>query len=215
METIGITTAADRAACGDPGSHPRVLRAHRQGEPPDAQGGDRPLQEGEGRRRQGPQEAGREEPEASGQRGQALPWDGAAFRGPHPGGQRRPHAGRREVRPRPRLEVLHVRDVVDPPGRAACRCGQGPDHPGPRAHGRQDPEDGPRLQRALRRASTASPPTRRSPGAWSGRSTRCSTSRAPCPTPPASTRPSPPTATAPSSESSSRTSAPPRSRARS
>ena len=57
--------------------------------------------------------------------GPSAPWDGAALRGSHPGGQRGPHAGRGEVRPRPRLEVLHVRDVVDPPGRPACRADKG------------------------------------------------------------------------------------------
>ena len=56
-----------------------------------------------------------------------------AVPGPDPGGQRRPHARRREVRLAPRLQVLDVRDVVDPPGdhprhrrpgaaRSACRC---------------------------------------------------------------------------------------------
>ena len=49
------------------------------------------------------------------------------------------------------LEVLHVRHLVDSSGRAARRRRQGPHDPGPRAHGGQDPEDGPRLQRALRR----------------------------------------------------------------
>ncbi|CAA9482380.1 MAG: RNA polymerase sigma factor RpoD, partial [uncultured Rubrobacteraceae bacterium] len=142
----------DGADVGDAGSHTGVLRAHRQGQPPDAQGGDQPLQGRRSRGRPGAQEARGEEPQAGGERREALPRDGPALRGSDSGGQRRPHAGGGEVRPRPRVEVLYVRDVVDPPGRPARRRRQGPHHPRPRPHGRQDPEDGPRLQRALRAA---------------------------------------------------------------
>ena len=47
--------------------------------------------------------------------------------GPHPGGQRRPDARRRQVRVAARLQVLDVRDVVDPPGdpRAASPTSRG------------------------------------------------------------------------------------------
>ncbi len=53
--------------------------------------------------------------------------------GPHPGRQHRPDPGGREVRLREGLQVLDVRDVVDPPG----------DHPRHRGPGAHDPHPGP------------------------------------------------------------------------
>ena len=53
---------------------------------------------------------------------------------PHPGRQHRPDAGGREVRPSPRLQVLDLRDVVDPPGH----------RPGDRRHVSHDPGPGAR-----------------------------------------------------------------------
>ena len=57
---------------------------------------------------------------------------------PHPGGQHRPHEGGREVRAPARLQVLDVRDVVDPPGDHARDRRPGADDPHPRPHDRDD-----------------------------------------------------------------------------
>ena len=54
-----------------------------------------------------------------------------------PGGQPRPHAGGRQVRPHEGLQVLHVRDVVDPPGDHPCDRRPGAHDPDPRPHGRE------------------------------------------------------------------------------
>ena len=55
------------------------------------------------------------EPAAGGVAGQALHGRGLSFLDLDPGGQSRPDPGGREVRLRPGLQVLHLRDVVDPP----------------------------------------------------------------------------------------------------
>ena len=56
--------------------------------------------------------------------------------GPHPRGG--------EVRLPPRLQVLHLRHVVDPPGGHARDRGQGPDHPHPGPHGGEAQQGRPR-----------------------------------------------------------------------
>ena len=58
-----------------------------------------------------------------------LPPSRAAAARPDPGRQHRPHARGRKVRPSPRLPLLDVRDVVDPPG----------DHARTRRSGAHDP----------------------------------------------------------------------------
>ena len=74
---------------------------------------------------------------------------------PHPGGQHRPDEGGREVRVPPRLQVLDLRHVVDPPGHHPLdrRPGADDPHPGPhdrddeqaaQRHQEADPEEGPR-----------------------------------------------------------------------
>ena len=83
--------------------------------------------------------------------------------GPHPGGQCRPDPRRREVRVRTRLQVLHVRNVVDPAGRDPRHRGPGPDHPDPGPHGGHDEPDDPAHPAAPARTWGASPRSRRSP----------------------------------------------------
>ncbi|CAA9484284.1 MAG: RNA polymerase sigma factor RpoD, partial [uncultured Solirubrobacteraceae bacterium] len=74
---------------------------------------------------------------------------------PHPGGLAGPDPRGREVRLPPRLQVLHLRDVVDPPGGHPRSGRQGPHHPDPRPHGRAA------QQGHLRRASARPAPRSR------------------------------------------------------
>ena len=62
---------------------------------------------------------------------------------PDPGGQHRPDEGRRQVRVQARLQVLHLRDVVDPAGHHARHRRSGPHHPHPGAHDRDDQQADP------------------------------------------------------------------------
>ena len=68
--------------------------------------------------------------------------------GPDPGGQHRPDPRGREVRLREGLQVLHVRDVVDPAGDHASDRRPGPHDPHPGPHGRDDQPPDPRLAHA-------------------------------------------------------------------
>ena len=54
---------------------------------------------------------------------------------PDPGGIARPDQGGGEVRLPPRLQVLDLRHLVDPPGGHPLACRQGPHDPHPGAHG--------------------------------------------------------------------------------
>ena len=71
-----------------------------------------------------------------------------AVPGPDPGGQHRPHEGRRQVRVQARLQVLDLRDVVDPPGHHPRHRRPGPHHPHPGPHDRDDQQAHPHLARA-------------------------------------------------------------------
>src|SRR5207249_6839363 len=79
---------------------------------------------------------GRGEPAASGLDRQGLRGPRADVLGPDPGGIAGTDTGGREVRLPPRLQVLDVRNLVDPPGGLASACGQGAHDPNPGAHGR-------------------------------------------------------------------------------
>ena len=61
---------------------------------------------------------------------------GLSVPGPDPGGQHRFDEGGREVRVPPRLQVLDLRHVVDPPGHHALHRRPGPHDPDPGAHDR-------------------------------------------------------------------------------
>ena len=67
---------------------------------------------------------------------EALPGARALAARPDPGGDHRPHPRRREVRLAQGLQVLHVRDLVDPPGRPARRGEQVARDPRAGAHRR-------------------------------------------------------------------------------
>ena len=83
-----------------------------------------------------------------------LPQPGPAVPRPDPGGDDRARAGGREVRLPARLQVLDVRDLVDPPGRGAGARRQGPHDPDARARGREAEQDHPHRAQAARRART-------------------------------------------------------------
>ena len=68
---------------------------------------------------------------------EGLPRPRAELPGPDPGGLARSDPGGREVRLPPRLQVLDLRHVVDPPGRDKGDRRQGAHHPDPRPHGRE------------------------------------------------------------------------------
>ena len=78
------------------------------------------------------------EPAPRGVDRQEVPGLGPAAARPHPGGQPRPDARRREVRLAQGLQVLDLRHVVDPPG----------DHPRHRQHRPHHPPAGPRRRHA-------------------------------------------------------------------
>ena len=94
------------------------------------------VQRDPGRRahgREGQGEADRGQPAPGGVDREEVHEPRPAVPGPHPGRQHRPHEGRRQVRLQARLQVLHLRDLVDPPG----------DHPRHRRPGPHDPHSGP------------------------------------------------------------------------
>ncbi len=83
---------------------------------------------------------------------EALPGSRPVAARPDPGGRDRADPRGREVRLAPRLQVLHLCDVVDPPGRAARRGEQVAHDPDPGAHRRARAADRPRRAGAERQA---------------------------------------------------------------
>ena len=95
---------------------------------------------------------------------------------PDPGRQHRPDEGGGQVRIPPRLQILDVCDVVDPPGDHAFDRRPGAHHPYPGAHDRDDQQDEPHLapdpagDRAGARSRRCSPRRWRCPRRRSARS---------------------------------------------
>ncbi len=144
--TAGLPVAVPEGGCGRRGA--RLPRPHRTSSPAD-QGGRGQAREARRDERHG----GEERPD----RGQPAPrrLDREALQRPRPdaarpdpGGQPRPHPCRREVRLAARLQVLDLRDLVDPAGHHARARGPVADDPDPRPHGRAD-EPRRRVRRAL------------------------------------------------------------------
>ena len=81
-----------------------------------------------------------------------LPQPGPAVPRSDPGGHTRARTGRGEVRLPQGLQVLHVRDLVDPPGDRARAGGQGAHDPHPRPRSREAEQDRPRRAQARDRA---------------------------------------------------------------
>ena len=96
-----------------------------------------------------------------------------AVPGPDPGGQHRPDEGGGQVRVPPRLQVQHLRHLVDPPGDHAQHRRPGADHPHPRAHDRDDQQAGPHLAARCCTRSAASRRRRSWPRSSACRSRRC------------------------------------------
>ena len=90
-----------------------------------------PGQEGDGRGQPAPRHLHRQE----------IHQPRPAVPRPDPGRQYRPDEGGRQVRVPPRLQVLDLRHLVDPPGDHPLHCRSGPHHPHPRAHDRDDQQD--------------------------------------------------------------------------
>ena len=120
------------------------------------------------------------------------------------GGQPRPHPRRRQVRLAQGLQVLDLRDVVDPPGDPARHRQLGACHPAARTRGRHAHRAAQAARPARRFArphADAGRAGRAKPSCRSRRSSRCCATQS---TPSRSTSPSATTAT-PSSATSSRT----------
>ncbi len=205
----GVARADVPAA--DPRGRPRGRRSHvpevdRPRAPPD-EGGRGPARQARRAERHGGEErADRGEPAPRGVDRQALlrPRPDAAR--PDPGGQPRPHPRGREVRLAARLQVLHVRDLVDPPGDHA-RAGRPVAHdPDSRAHGRADEQGRSRRGARCCRRPGASRPRPRSPRSSRGwRRSRSRTSSSSARSPSRSRRRSAARRATPRSATSSRT----------
>ena len=121
--------AARRDGRGRPVRRRRHLRVppHRQPGPEGREGG--PAgQEGDGRGEPPPRDLDRQEVHEP---RPAVPRS-------HPGRQHRPDEGGRQVRVPPRLQVLDLRDLVDPAGDHPLDRRPGPHHPHPGPHDRDD-----------------------------------------------------------------------------
>ena len=92
---------------------------------------------------------------------------------PHSGGEHRPDARGQQVRLPPRVQVQHVRDVVDSPGDLARARRPGAHHPHAGAHG-GDRQQVARVRVELEQGTGASRPTRSSRTPSGSPSRRCS-----------------------------------------
>ena len=129
---------------------------------------------------QGQGEADRGQPATRGVDREEVHEPRPAVPGPHSGRQHRPHEGRRQVRLQAWLQVLHVRDVVDPPGHHARHRRSVAHDPHPRPHDRDDEQAGSHDPRRWCSSWDASRRPRRSRRRWSfprTRSGRSSSSR--------------------------------------
>ena len=138
-----------------------LLRQH-QGPEAQAEGDDRHARAGTGRAeadarhdhprrvagRAGQEGAGRSQPPSGRVDREEVHEPRAAVPRSHPGRQHRPHEGGRQVRVPPRLQVLDLRDVVDPPGDHARDRRPGADDPHPGPHDRDDQQADSHVARA-------------------------------------------------------------------
>ncbi len=135
-----LRQAREAAGRADPRRHPHARlrdrpRDHRV--PPHREGG------AEGRARSPPGEEGDggSQPPPRHLHRQEVHEPRPAVPRPHPGRQHRPDEGGRQVRVSARLQVLHLRDVVDPAGHHPLDRRPGAHYPHPRAYDRDDQQD--------------------------------------------------------------------------
>ena len=112
---------------------------------PDQGGRGAPGQAGRGERHGGQERPDRGQPAPRGLDRQALHRPRPDPARPDPGGQPGPDPRRREVRLAPRLQVLDLRHLVDPPGHHPRARRPVAHDPHPRAHGRADEPRGRRV----------------------------------------------------------------------
>ena len=142
-----------RPAAGHDDRQPSAVpEGHRQGPPAHRPGGGRPRQAHRARRPRRQAEDGRVQPAPGRLDRQELPQPGPAVPGPDPGGDARPGPRGGEVRLPQGLQVLDVRDLVDPPGDRPRPGRQGAHDPHPGARRREAQQDRPRRAQARHRA---------------------------------------------------------------
>ena len=127
---------------GDLDRHAAALpQGHRQGAAADGRAGGRAREADRARRPRREAGDGRGQPAARRLDREALPQPGPAVPRPDPGGDDRARAGGREVRLAQGIQVLDVRDLVDPPGGRPRDRRQGPHDPDARPRGREAQQD--------------------------------------------------------------------------
>ena len=99
------------------------------------------------------------------------PWP--AVPGFDPGGQYRPHEGRREIRVAPRLQVFDLCHLVDSPGDYTRHLRSGAHHTRASAHGRAHQQDDTRQPRDGAGTRPRAHVWKNWPSAWRSPSTRC------------------------------------------
>ena len=135
---------------------PALPQGHRQGAAPDGRPGGRALEADRARRPSREAADGGREPAARRLDREELPQPGPALSRPDPGGNDRAGARGREVRLPARLQVLDLRDLVDPPGGGAGARRQGADDQDARPRRREAEQDRPHRAEASRRAGARS-----------------------------------------------------------
>ena len=131
-----------------------------------ARGGGRARQAHRARRPRGQGADGQLEPAPGGLAREEVPGPRAAAARPDPGGHPRADPRGREVRLAQGLQVLHLRDLLDPPGDPARPRQPGPHDPHPGPHRPARAQDRARRARAGRQAR---PPAHRRGGRRRGR----------------------------------------------
>ena len=149
-----LEEAPDALDPGDQGRSTATSRPAKRGAP---------REEGDGRGEPPPRDLDRQE----------VHEPRPAVPGPDPGRQHRPHEGGRQVRIPPRLQVLDLRDVVDPPGHHALDRRPGPHDPHPGAHDRDDQQAEPDLAADAAGDGSRADAGRTGAAAWRCPRTRC------------------------------------------
>ena len=156
-----------------------VPEGHRQGPAAHRPGGGRPRAADRARRPRREAEDGRVQPAARRLDREELPQPGPAVPRPDPGGHARSRPRGGEVRLPQGLQVLDLRDVVDPPGDRPRAGRQGAHDPDPGPRGREAQQDRPRRAQARHGARSRAHRRRRSPTSRASTPRRSTRSSAP------------------------------------